>query len=41
LALAGADAGIFQRYPAAGEATWTVYREADRASFLELPIKQR
>jgi len=41
LALAGADAGLFARYPAAGPVAWTVYRERDRASFLEVPIKAR
>lgn len=40
VALAGADAGVFQRYPAAGTATWTVYREAKRASFIELPTRR-
>jgi putative CocE/NonD family hydrolase len=38
VALAGADAGLFQRYPAEGIPTWTVYREAKRASFIELPV---
>jgi putative CocE/NonD family hydrolase len=37
VALAGADATVFQRYPAQGIPTWTVYREAQRSSFLELP----
>src|SRR5262249_57689596 len=41
IALAGADAGLFARYPAAGPVTWTVYRERGRASFLELPMKAR
>lgn len=40
LALAGADAGKFQRYPKEGTPMWTVYRDAQRASFLELPIRQ-
>lgn len=39
LALAGADASLFQRYPAQGTPTWTLYREAQRASFLELPVR--
>jgi putative CocE/NonD family hydrolase len=39
VSLAGADAGVFRRYPAEGTPTWTVYREAQRASFLELPVK--
>ena len=41
VALAGADAGVFQRYPAQGTPSWTVYREAGRASFIELPVKHR
>ena len=41
IALAGADAGLFQRYPAEGTPTWTVYREVGRASFVELPAKRR
>ena len=36
VALAGADASLFERYPAEGTPTWTVYREAQRASFIEL-----
>lgn len=39
VALAGADAGVFQRYPAEGTPVWTVYREAQRASFIELPVR--
>jgi len=41
IALAGADASLFQRYPATGTSTWTMYREAERSSFLELPVKSR
>ena len=41
IALAGADASLFQRYPATGPSTWTIYREAGRSSFLELPVKDR
>ena len=41
IALAGADASLFQRYPATGSLTWTVYREAGRLSFLELPVRNR
>jgi putative CocE/NonD family hydrolase len=41
LALAGADASLFERYPAAGPVAWTIHRERDRASFLELPVKRR
>jgi len=40
VALAGADAGIFQRYPLDGTPTWKVYREAHRASFIELPVRR-
>jgi len=39
IALAGADASLFQRYPATGTPTWSVYRERGRSSFLELPVK--
>jgi putative CocE/NonD family hydrolase len=39
VALAGADARLFQRYPPDGTPTWTVYREAQRPSFIELPVK--
>jgi uncharacterized protein len=41
LALAGADGDIFQRYPPQGTPTWTIYRDATRDSFLELPRRQR
>jgi uncharacterized protein len=27
IALAGANSGFFERYPASGNATWTIYRE--------------
>lgn len=40
VALAGADASVFQRYPTEGIPTWTVYREAHRASFIEWPAKR-
>jgi hypothetical protein len=40
VALAGADAGIFQRYPKDGTPTWTIYREAQRASFIDLPVRR-
>lgn len=40
VALAGADAGLFQRYPTDGTPTWTIYREAQRASFIELPVRR-
>ena len=39
LALAGADSLQFRRYPATGDPTWTVYREAKQASFLDLPCR--
>ena len=38
--LAGADASVFQRYPKEGTPTWKVYREAQRASFIEWPAKR-
>lgn len=38
VALAGADAEVFQRYPAEGASTWTVYRDAKEASFIDLPV---
>lgn len=40
VALAGADADVFKRYPAQGTPIWHVYREASRASFIELPAKK-
>jgi hypothetical protein len=40
IALAGADAGLFQTYPASNAPEWTVYRDAERSSFLELPVKR-
>jgi putative CocE/NonD family hydrolase len=40
VALAGADADVFKRYPAEGTPTWHVYREAARASFVELPTRK-
>ncbi len=39
IALAGADGTLFQRYPAQGTPTWTVYRESGAASFVDLPVK--
>ncbi len=41
IALAGADASLFQRYPATGTPVWTVYRGGERSSFIELPMKKR
>jgi predicted acyl esterase len=40
MALAGADASLFQRHPAEGTPVWTMYREARRASFIELPMRR-
>jgi uncharacterized protein len=40
VALAGADASAFERYPANGTSSWTVYRDAQRPSFVELPVKR-
>ena len=37
IALGGADASLFQRYPATGMPTWTIYRETGLFSFLDLP----
>jgi uncharacterized protein len=39
IALAGAAASLFQRHPAIGTPTWTVYREMGRSSFVELPVE--
>lgn len=39
MALAGADASLFEPHPAEGTPKLTVYREAQRASYLDLPVK--
>jgi predicted acyl esterase len=39
VALAGADASLFERYPAEGTPKLPVYREAQRESYLDLPVK--
>jgi predicted acyl esterase len=39
VALAGAGASLFERYPAEGTPKFMVYREAQRASYLDLPVK--
>ena len=39
IALAGADAGIFRRYPRERTSNWNVYRDAARASLIELPVR--
>jgi putative CocE/NonD family hydrolase len=41
IALAGADANSFARYPLTGDVTWTVYRESSRTSYLELPLRTK
>ncbi|GAB4315882.1 MAG: CocE/NonD family hydrolase [Promethearchaeota archaeon] len=41
LASAGADADTFARYPREGDATFTVARDEDRPSRLELPTRKR
>jgi putative CocE/NonD family hydrolase len=40
LALAGADASVFERYPTDRTPTWIVYREAQQASFIDLPVRR-
>ena len=41
VAIAGADASMFRRYPAEGIPTLTVFRQKDRLSYVELPIRDR
>jgi putative CocE/NonD family hydrolase len=41
IALAGADAGTFRRYPPVADVTWTVYRQRGLGSYLELPLQPR
>jgi hypothetical protein len=41
IALAGADAGTFRRYPPVGDVTWTVFRQGTLASYVELPLRPR
>jgi putative CocE/NonD family hydrolase len=41
IALAGADAGTFRRYPPVADVTWTVYRQSGLGSYLELPLQPR
>jgi putative CocE/NonD family hydrolase len=41
VALAGADAAVFRRYPPGGNVTWTVYRQRALASYVELPMRPR
>ncbi len=40
IALAGAADGQFDRTPKSGAASWTVYRDADRLSGIELPLER-
>jgi uncharacterized protein len=41
VALAGADAAVFRRYPPEGDVTWTIYRQRVLASYVELPMRPR
>jgi putative CocE/NonD family hydrolase len=41
LALAGADSSMFERCPAEGTPRLTVYREKERSSYLDLPMRNR
>jgi uncharacterized protein len=41
VALAGADAPLFRRYPPQGKPTWTLYHERTRASYIDLPLRAR
>jgi len=41
VAIAGADASMFRRYPAKGAPTLTVFRQPDRLSYVDLPIAKR
>ena len=41
IALAGHDASVFDRYPAEGVPTWTVYRDRFRPSGVTIPMKAR
>ena len=41
VALAGADADTFDRYPAAGTPVWTVHRSSVYPSHIELPMAER
>jgi putative CocE/NonD family hydrolase len=41
VALAGADAPLFRRYPPEGNSSWTLYRQKTRASYIELPLRPR
>ncbi len=39
IALAGADHDTFARIPATGDVEWTVYRNAARSSYVDLPVR--
>jgi putative CocE/NonD family hydrolase len=41
IAIAGADADTFARYPAEGQPVWTMYRSAVYPSHVELPMAER
>jgi putative CocE/NonD family hydrolase len=41
IALAGHDGSVFDRYPADGNPTWTVFRQRSRASAVTIPMKVR
>jgi hypothetical protein len=41
LALAGADSSMFERCPADGTPRLTVYREKERSSYVDLPMRNR
>ena len=41
VAIGGADASMFRRYPAEDTPTLTVFRQKDRFSYVELPIAKR
>jgi uncharacterized protein len=41
IAIGGADADTFARYPDAGDPTYTVFRSAARPSFVDLPQAAR
>ncbi len=41
IALAGHDGSVFDRYPAQGDPTWTVFRDHPRASGVSIPMRTR
>ncbi|UCD24412.1 MAG: CocE/NonD family hydrolase [Gemmatimonadota bacterium] len=40
IALAGHDSSVFDRYPAAGEPVWNVYRDRTRPSSVVIPMRE-